>query len=147
MDQDIEPIRRRLTRLALRCSVYLLLAGGIAQTYGQAQTQPEESQLAETRALFGVRSASMEPVDGVYLLSARLHVPVDDRLRTLLKDGLALDVELEINVIRQRGYWLDEDVASLMQRYELRYHAVSDRYIVRNLNAGEQSTFPTLDAA
>jgi hypothetical protein len=108
---------------------------------------PREEVLGETGTPFGVRSAYMELVEGVYLLSARLHVPVDDGLREVLKDGVALQLQLEIKVIRQRSYWLDEEVAALTQHYQLRYHAVSDRYIVRNLNGGEQQTFPTLEDA
>ncbi len=109
--------------------------------------QARDTVLAETGTPFGVRSAYMELVDGVYLLSARIHVPVDDELRTVLRDGVALELELEIKVIRQRSYWLDEEVAALTQRYQLRYHAVSDRYIVRSLNGGEQQTFPGLEDA
>ena len=48
---------------------------------------------------------------------------------------------------RQRRYWLDETVATLEQRYELVYHALSERYLVRNLNSGEQASYATLDAA
>src|SRR5687767_2654057 len=110
MDQDIDQPRRGITGLLLRCSIYLLLAGAISSVYGQNEANSAQSRSSETQALFGVRSAFMEPVDGVYLLTARLHIPVDDRLRSLLKDGLALNLELEINVTRQRGYWLDEDV-------------------------------------
>ena len=54
---------------------------------------------------------------------------------------------LEIVVLRQRSYWLDEGVATLDQTYELVYHALSDRYLVRNVNSGEQVSYATLDAA
>jgi hypothetical protein len=98
-------------------------------------------------APFGVRSAYLQLIDGVYLLSARLSVPVDEGLRAVLKDGVAVRLGLELKVIRQRSYWMDEEVAALTQNYQLRYHAVSDRYLVRNLNGGEQLTFPTLEDA
>ena len=42
---------------------------------------------------------------------------------------------------------LDAGVAALEQRYELSYHALSQRYLVRNLNTGEQQDFGTLQAA
>jgi hypothetical protein len=42
---------------------------------------------------------------------------------------------------------LDYTVATLDQRYELVYHALSERYLVRNLNSGEQDSYATLDAA
>ena len=42
---------------------------------------------------------------------------------------------------------LDASVAALEQRYELSYHALSQRYLVRNLNTGEQQDFGSLQAA
>ena len=64
-----------------------------------------------------------------------------------MRDGAPFTLHLEIVVRRQRSYWLDEAVATLDQSYELVYHALSDRYLVRNLNSGEQVSYATLDAA
>ena len=41
----------------------------------------------------------------------------------------------------------DADVAALEQRYEVSYHALSQRYLVKNLNTGEQQDFGSLQAA
>lgn len=102
---------------------------------------------AQGNAPFGVRTAYVQLVGGVYFLSARLHLPLDARMRAALTDGVALTLELEIDVSGARRFWTNETVASLVQRYQLQYHAVSERYLVRNLNSGEQNSFPTLDAA
>ena len=96
---------------------------------------------------FGIRTAYVQLVDGVYLLSARLHLPLNGKLREALKDGVPLTLELELEVNTSRRFWLDEGVASLRQRYQLQYDAVSDRYLVRNLNSAQQTSFPTLDDA
>ena len=102
---------------------------------------------AQGASEFGVRTAYMQLIEGVYFLNARLRLPLDGQLRGALADGVALTLELEIEVNGVRRYWTDETVASLVQRYQLQYHAVSERYLVRNLNSGEQDSFPTLDAA
>jgi hypothetical protein len=96
---------------------------------------------------FGVRTAYVQLVDNVYLLSARLHLPLNDHLRDALKDGVALKIGVELDVNGSRRFWLDEGVATLRQVYQLQYDAVSDRYLVRNLNSGEQTSFPNLDEA
>jgi uncharacterized protein DUF4390 len=96
---------------------------------------------------FGVRTAYVQLVENVYLLSARLHLPLNERLREALKDGVPLKLELELEVNGSRRFWLNEGVASLHQLYQLQYDAVSGRYLVRNLNSGEQTSFPTLDDA
>jgi hypothetical protein len=58
-----------------------------------------------------------------------------------------LTLHLDIVVRRRRSYWLDETIATLGQNYEMVFHALSERYLVRNLNSGEQASYPTLDAA
>jgi hypothetical protein len=67
--------------------------------------------------------------------------------RAVIREGVPLTLRVEIVVRRQRNYWVDYTVATLDQQYELVYHALSERYLVRNLNSGEQDSFATLDAA
>ena len=96
---------------------------------------------------FDIRSAYIERAEGVYQLSATLDFEVTDGARAAMRDGAPFTLNLEIVVRRERSYWLDDVVATLDQSYELVYHAVSDRYLVRNVNSGEQVSYATLDAA
>ena len=96
---------------------------------------------------FEFRAAYIEPTDSVYQLNATLVLDLPDGAREAVREGVPLTMSVEIVVKRSRRYWLDEGVAALEQRYELVHHALSERYLVRNLNSGEQSSFPTLDAA
>jgi hypothetical protein len=102
---------------------------------------------ADSNPPFGVRTAYVQLVENVYLLSARLHLPLNDHLREAVKDGVPLKLGVELEVNGSRRFWLNEGVASLRQMYQLQYDAVSDRYLVRSLNSGEQTSFPTLDDA
>jgi hypothetical protein len=94
-----------------------------------------------------IRSAYVEATDSVYLLNATIAFEVPEGARRALREGVPLTLDLEIAMQRGRRLWLDETVAALEQHYELSFHALSERYIVRNLNSGEQATFATLDAA
>jgi hypothetical protein len=94
-----------------------------------------------------VRSAYVEPSDSVYLLNVTMQFELPEGAKRAIREGVPLTLDLEIAVQHARRYWLDETIASLEQRYELVYHALSERYLVRNLNSGEQSSFATLDAA
>jgi hypothetical protein len=96
---------------------------------------------------FEIRSAYVERAEGVYQLNATLDFEVVEGARAAIRDGAPFTLHLEIVVRRERSYWLDEVVATLDQSYELVYHALSDRYLVRNLNSGEQVSYATLDAA
>ena len=102
---------------------------------------------AETPPRFEVRSAYVEPAEGVYELNATLNFDLPEGARAAIREGVPLTLHLEIVVKRQRSYWLDEGVATLDQFYELAYRALSERYVVRNLNSGDQASYATLDAA
>jgi hypothetical protein len=106
---------------------------------------------AQAQNRFEVRSAYVEPSERVYELNATLDFTLPDGARAAIREGapltLHLEIVVEIVVRRQRAYWLDDTVATLDQFYELAYHALSERYLVRNLNSGEQASYPTMDAA
>ena len=64
-----------------------------------------------------------------------------------MESGLTLRLHYEIVIDRERRYMIDAEVAALVQRYEVNYHALSQRWLVRHLNTGEQSDFGSLDTA
>jgi hypothetical protein len=97
--------------------------------------------------LFDVRSASTTMVAGVHELEARLQLILSAEALDALNSGVPLTIELNIEVIRVRGLWLDDIEAELTVTYELEYRPLSQRYIVRNLNSGDQNSFATLYSA
>ncbi len=94
-----------------------------------------------------VRSAYVEASDSVYLLSTTIDFELPEGARAAVREGVPLTLNLEIVIQRSRRFWLDDTIAALEQRYELVFHALSSRYLVRNLNSGEQTSYATLDAA
>ncbi|HTC15921.1 MAG TPA: DUF4390 domain-containing protein [Steroidobacteraceae bacterium] len=131
----IDPTRERLIRGArlLLCALALWL-----------------SCLAWADALDGVlevRSAYVNVDKGVFLLHARVDYPLGPAIRTALHDGITLSFDLEVRVARERHLWFDANIVDLTLRRELTYHAVSDRYVVRDTRNGDQASFATLDEA
>jgi Domain of unknown function (DUF4390) len=97
-----------------------------------------------------VRSAYASPENGVFNLYARIAYPVNDDIRAALKDGLTLTFDLDVVVSRERRFWMDEGIAEYTLKRELNYHAVSDRYVTRDLdprNGDEQHSYATLEEA
>lgn len=94
-----------------------------------------------------IRSASSELRDGVYYANARIQFQLSDRIEQALASGIALQVSHEFELIRQRRFWLDSEVAELQVVYVLRYNTVSERYTLRNLNTDSQTSFATIFAA
>jgi hypothetical protein len=104
-------------------------------------------QLPERQGFFDIRSATTLLNEGVHELEARLQLILSDEALDALNSGVPLRIELNFEVIRVRGLWLDSLDASLTFTYELEYRPLSQRYVVRNLNSGEQESFATLYSA
>jgi uncharacterized protein DUF4390 len=94
-----------------------------------------------------VRSAYVNINKGVFLLHARVEYPVSDAIRSALKDGVTITFDLDARVDRERRFWFDANIVDLTLRRELTYHAVSDRYVVRDSRSRDQESFSTLDEA
>jgi len=130
-----------LTAYGVRVVAMVLMTLASAAWPGPASAQ------AAPREKIEVRSAFIEPADRVYQLNATIELDLPEGARHAIRDGVVLTLDVDIVVHRTRRFWVDETVATLEQHYELAYHALSERYLVRNLNSDEQSSFSTLDAA
>lgn len=96
---------------------------------------------------FDIRSAFVEPVDGVWQLNAILDLGLSGAARDALAEGIPLTLVIEILVRAERRWLPDGTIAELEQRWRLAYDALSERYVVTNLNSGAQVTHPALDEA
>jgi Domain of unknown function (DUF4390) len=94
-----------------------------------------------------VRSAFVNVDKGVFLLHARIEYPNGPAIRSALRDGQTLTFELDARVDRDRRFWFSAGIVDLTLRRELSYHAVSQRYVVRDIRSGDQESFATLGEA
>jgi len=97
---------------------------------------------ADTRLV--VTSAQVSVDNGVYELDAKLDLELPAAGRRAIENGLTLSLNYQIEIARVRRYLPDDGVAQLEQSFELTYHALSQRYLVRNLNSGEQYDYGTM---
>ncbi|MCK5640395.1 MAG: DUF4390 domain-containing protein [Gammaproteobacteria bacterium] len=95
---------------------------------------------------FSVSNISTHLHDQVYLLDADIDFRFSDEALKALDSGVPLTISLEIQVQRNRTYWLDEDVAELEQRYQIFYHALSGQFLVQNQNSSATQIYPSLEA-
>ena len=120
----------RLLRRWVLLLVILLAPLGVAQAQG-----------------FAINHAEIVLTDKVYHLNASLEFDFSNDVLEAINNGVPLVLELIIEFLEPRRYWFDDEVASLEQRYQLHYHALTEQYIVTNLNSGAQYTFFSLSAA
>jgi hypothetical protein len=112
-----------------------------------ATIAPLRGAVAADEARLSIREAQATIDEGVFELDAKLDLTLPEGARQAIEAGLTLRLTYEISVDRVRRYMPDAGVAALEQRYEVSYHALSQRYLVKNLNAGEQQDFGSLQAA
>jgi Domain of unknown function (DUF4390) len=134
-DQDAW-LARRASRVLVAAALSLSI---IAPLFAQ------DSQ--DRAGYFDVRSASTTLVDGVHQLEARLQLVLSDDALNALNSGVALRIEMDLEVIRVRRFIPDAVEAELVWQYELEYRPLSQRYIVRNVNSGIQDSYATLYSA
>ena len=126
----------RLIRIAT-----VLLAALMLQLPALAQDEFERV------GYFDVRSASTTLNDGVHELDARLQLILSAEALEALNSGVAMIIELRIEVIRVRRFYIDDVEAEVLFNFELEYSPVPQRYIVRNTKSGDQESFATLYSA
>lgn len=96
---------------------------------------------ADDDGQFEVLDARTSLRSGVYVLDARIAYRLSADAREALRSGVPLTIRLDIEFLNRRRFWFDGEDAALRQRYQLAYHALSERYIVTNLNSGDQSSY------
>lgn len=124
------PLRAGMALLAC-----LVLGTGLAQTE------------LDRPGYFEVRTADTRLIGGVHTLDARLQLVLSSEALNALSSGVPLRIELQLEVIRVRRFVWDDAAAALAIVHELEYRPLSQRYIVRNLNSGDQDSFATLYSA
>jgi len=128
--------------------VLLAAANGLATAQPLIQPPPPVAvEQASDPGFFEVRSAIAELRDGVYYLNAVIGYRLSTEAVDALHSGVPLGIRLDIEIIHPRRWWFDDDSVALRQSYQLDYHAISERYIVLNINSSEQVSFASLSSA
>lgn len=96
---------------------------------------------------FTVHDAKTVLSGEIYQLEAKLEYQFSEVVLTALNNGVLLTLVLDIEVFSPSRYLWDDVIATLEQRYEIQYHALSEQYLLRNINSGSQFVYSSLDDA
>ncbi|MDR2215161.1 MAG: DUF4390 domain-containing protein [Nevskiaceae bacterium] len=95
-----------------------------------------------------IASAYVTVRDGVYLLNVQTVYPLTEDISRALDDGVTLNFDLQAQVLKQRRFWYDATLVDVIVRRELSWHAVSERFVLKDISAGgSQQLFMTLEEA
>jgi hypothetical protein len=103
-------------------------------------------QASRAEHAFTIKSLETQLEQGVYQLDSRSEYRLSEEALSALKNGVPFLILMNIEVEQVRWYW-NKNLAELEQGYLLLYHALSEKFIVHNLNSGVQEHYSTLDAA
>lgn len=128
------PVARTLWVMPmLACAVLLAMAGRVGAADDEGDIE--------------IRTASTRLEAGVWYVSANVDYRLSSEAREALRSGLTLTFQLDIELVRKRRWLPDDGIASLLQNYQLSYQPLTERYVVRNVNSGQQTSYVTLLAA
>ncbi len=96
---------------------------------------------------FVINDASTSLSNEVYQFNADVTYNFSDNVLSAIQNGVPIIIVLDIEILQARDYLWGKLIAELKQRYKLQFHAISEQYIVENLNSGSREVFPTLHSA
>ncbi|MEX1200034.1 MAG: DUF4390 domain-containing protein [Methylophaga sp.] len=103
-------------------------------------------------AQFTIDQAQVYQVGNGYTLNATIRYPLTPRVQEALENGVPITFFQEIQLLDRTpilwDWWQwDEVIWATEIRYELRYHDLSQQYMLHSLEAGNYRNFTTLASA
>lgn len=123
---------RQLFRLALGVAVLLPVTG-------HAQHGAPDSNG------FLIEHAALRPVNGTYVVDARINFAFSEDNLEAMRNGVALTVIVDIEVRRERGRWWHETLVAREIRYRIETNVLTGRYRIRNLDDGTARNYRSLE--
>ncbi|MDC9725629.1 MAG: DUF4390 domain-containing protein [Gammaproteobacteria bacterium] len=101
---------------------------------------------------FKVSSAQISKIGNGYVLNAKIEYPLTARVLEAIDNGVPITFEQQFELIESipllGGYWQwNETLWSTNIHHELRYHALSQQYVLHALDTDNQRNFPSLISA
>ena len=96
---------------------------------------------------FVIKSANTQLDESVYFLNAVFEINLPAYISEAFEQGFALPLAMQVEVFRERGFWLDKSVVTIKQQYRIQYHAMLDTVSLFNVNSGHRLHFSSLDEA
>lgn len=101
---------------------------------------------------FSITSAQVDNIGNAYVLNAELSYPLTARVIEAIENGVPITFYQQLELVKEtpilKGYWLwKETLWSTELRYRLRYHALTQQYVLQALDTENYRNFPSLTDA
>lgn len=81
-----------------------------------------------------------------YQVQTRVEFKLTDYLRNALLNGVTLNARVQFRLGQHRSWWFNKDKPLVTVQYQLKYHALSRRYLLTRQDTNEHWNFNTLTA-
>lgn len=85
--------------------------------------------------------------DAMYLVDVNLALQLDEEILTALRHGVSLEIDVELEIRRERKWIWNKLLKQATLRYQLEHHPLSDDYVVTYINENTREQFQTVDEA
>lgn len=143
-------IWRQMRTVPARIAIVMVAVVLSSSFPGLASAQPVVSPSSSSlkNDALEIQSGFVNVVNGVYQLQVRVRYPTSDEDRRALQEGVSLFYDVDLDVTRERRFWIAASVVNLSLRRELSYHSVSERYLVKDPRGlVETHSFASLEEA
>lgn len=108
--------------------------------------------LAHATAVFSVNNPRIQQIGNGYVLNAQIDYPLTPRVIEALHNGVPITFFQELKLVESLPllgrFWQWETILwQTRLHYELRYHALSEQYVLKSLETDDQQNFPKLEGA
>ena len=93
---------------------------------------------------FNVKNISAHTKDNVVYLGANIDYSFSEVVLEAIRNGIPISILLQIRLIEKRTLLWDKTLVDINNHYQLQYHALTRQYLLKNISAGTQQNFITL---
>lgn len=123
-----------LLRIAL---VFVLLT---IATLVYTTTVYAEAKEQNDTAVFTINSLTTKLIDNVFLADLEQEFHLNDTVTEAILNGVPVTLQTEFTIYTDSWYW-NEEIVTINQRFKINYHALSQQYILTNINTGKQASY------
>lgn len=102
------------------------------------------AQTIASEGLFEIKSAQTNLENNHYFLNANISYELSEESIKALHNGIALTLVLQIEVIKERWYLWNEKIAAANYHYLLRFHPLSNHYVISHVEKDKSYVFTSL---
>ncbi|MBD3633329.1 MAG: DUF4390 domain-containing protein [Methylophaga sp.] len=102
--------------------------------------------------IFSVNNPSVHQIGNGYVLNAQIDYPLTPRVIEALHNGVPITFFQELKLVESfpilgRFWQWETKLWQTRLHYELRYHALSEQYVLKALETDDQQNFPHIEGA